>query len=116
MVSRKILIRSGPISLNIARQSYFTAVRTNRVNAVKASACWVWRPIKPNSASITLKRYDYVDGNPEIELEDSMRLNSPEDKKLMTEDINVDWETRYAKEGNEIKIIDGVMICFKEKI
>ncbi|GKC06185.1 hypothetical protein Tco_0997795 [Tanacetum coccineum] len=52
---------SGPISLNTARQSHFNAVRTNWVNAVKASACWVWRPIKPNSASITLKRYDYVD-------------------------------------------------------
>nr|GEX58141.1 ribonuclease H-like domain-containing protein [Tanacetum cinerariifolium] len=37
------------------------AVRTNRVNDVKASLCWVWKPIKPNSASITLKRYDYVD-------------------------------------------------------
>ncbi|GKA12822.1 hypothetical protein Tco_0692368, partial [Tanacetum coccineum] len=37
------------------------ALRTNRVNVVKASACWVWRPVKPNSASITLKRYDYVD-------------------------------------------------------
>ncbi|GJV67350.1 hypothetical protein Tco_1482859 [Tanacetum coccineum] len=73
--------KSGPISLNTARQSHFNAVRTNRVNAVKASACWVWRPIKPNSASITLKRYDYVDGNPETELEDSVRLNSPEDKK-----------------------------------
>ncbi|GJV66754.1 hypothetical protein Tco_1482263 [Tanacetum coccineum] len=36
-------------------------VRTNWVNAVKASACWVWKPVKPNSASITLKRYDYVD-------------------------------------------------------
>ncbi|GJX93280.1 zinc knuckle CX2CX4HX4C containing protein [Tanacetum coccineum] len=34
----------------------------------------------------------------------------------VTEDINADWETRYAKEGNEINIIDGVMICFKEKI
>ncbi|GJT79463.1 hypothetical protein Tco_1053805 [Tanacetum coccineum] len=61
MVPRKILTRSGPISLNTARQSHFNAVRTNRVNAVKASACWVWRPIKPNSASITLKKYDYVD-------------------------------------------------------
>ncbi|GJV09942.1 putative ribonuclease H-like domain-containing protein [Tanacetum coccineum] len=116
MVPRKILTRSGPISLNTARQSHFNAVRTNRVNAVKASACWVWRPIKPNSASITLKRYDYVDGNPETELEDSVRLNSPEDKKSMTEDINADLETRYAKEGNKINIIDGVMICFKEKI
>ncbi|GJS42465.1 ribonuclease H-like domain-containing protein [Tanacetum coccineum] len=73
--------RSGPISLNTARQSHFNAVRTNRVNAVKASTCWFWRPIKPNSASITLKRYDYVDGNPETKLEDSVRLNNPEDKK-----------------------------------
>ncbi|GJV74905.1 hypothetical protein Tco_1506489 [Tanacetum coccineum] len=54
-------VKSGPISLNTARQSHFNAVRTNQVNAVKASACWVWRPIKPNRASITLKRYDYVD-------------------------------------------------------
>ncbi|GKE24783.1 hypothetical protein Tco_1436295 [Tanacetum coccineum] len=61
MVPRKILTRSGPILLNTARQSYFNAVRTNRVNVVKASACWIWRPIKPNSTSITLKRYDYVD-------------------------------------------------------
>ncbi|GKC61560.1 hypothetical protein Tco_1089158 [Tanacetum coccineum] len=52
-------------------------------------------------------------GNPEIELEDLVRLNSPEDKKSMTKDINADWETRYAKEGNEINIIDRVMICFK---
>ncbi|GJZ93054.1 hypothetical protein Tco_0665119 [Tanacetum coccineum] len=75
-------IRSGPNLLNTARQSHFNAIRTNQVNAVKASACWVWRPIKPNSASITLKRYEYIDGNPETELEDSVRLNSPEDKKV----------------------------------
>ncbi|GKF65999.1 hypothetical protein Tco_0192516, partial [Tanacetum coccineum] len=36
-------------------------VRANQVNAVKASACWVWRPTKLNSASITLKRHNYVD-------------------------------------------------------
>ncbi|GJS68054.1 hypothetical protein Tco_0682619 [Tanacetum coccineum] len=80
MVPRKILTRSGLISLNTARQSYLNvvcyccsrqintarpkalvnAVRTNRVNAVKASTYWVWKPVKPNSASITLKRYDYV--------------------------------------------------------
>nr|GEU81924.1 hypothetical protein [Tanacetum cinerariifolium] len=35
--------------------------RRNWVNDVKASACWVWKPIKPYSASIILKRYDYVD-------------------------------------------------------
>nr|GEV32934.1 ribonuclease H-like domain-containing protein [Tanacetum cinerariifolium] len=42
-------------------KAVINAFRTNRVNDVKASACWVWKPIKPNSASITLKRYDYVD-------------------------------------------------------
>ncbi|GKA60869.1 hypothetical protein Tco_0760276 [Tanacetum coccineum] len=72
--------------LNMAKtepKAVVNVVRTNRVNAVKASACWIWRPVKPNSASITLKRYDYVEarGNPETELEDSVRLNSPEDKK-----------------------------------
>nr|GEW62711.1 retrotransposon protein, putative, Ty1-copia subclass [Tanacetum cinerariifolium] len=35
--------------------------RRNWVNDVKASGCWVWKPIKPNSASIILKRYDYLD-------------------------------------------------------
>ncbi|GJS48800.1 hypothetical protein Tco_0598921 [Tanacetum coccineum] len=70
------------LQVNTARpKAVVNAVRTNRVNVVKASACWVWRPIKPNSASITLKRYDYVDGNLETELEDLVRLNSPEDKK-----------------------------------
>nr|GEW51119.1 putative ribonuclease H-like domain-containing protein [Tanacetum cinerariifolium] len=37
------------------------AVRVNQVNAVKASACCVWRPTKLNSASITLKKHNYVD-------------------------------------------------------
>nr|GEX29260.1 retrotransposon Orf1 [Tanacetum cinerariifolium] len=35
--------------------------RRNWVNDVKTSACWVWKPVKPNSASIILKRYDYID-------------------------------------------------------
>ncbi|GJZ11784.1 zf-CCHC domain-containing protein [Tanacetum coccineum] len=47
---------------------------------------------------------------------DNYLLIEVNDLKSMTEDINADWETRYAKEGNKINIIDGVMICFKEKI
>nr|GEX21669.1 reverse transcriptase domain-containing protein [Tanacetum cinerariifolium] len=35
--------------------------RRNWVNDIKASACWVWKPVKPNSASIILKKYDSVD-------------------------------------------------------
>ncbi|GJW05890.1 uncharacterized mitochondrial protein-like protein [Tanacetum coccineum] len=56
------LVKKSVRQVNTARpKAVVNAVRTNRVNVVKASACWVWRPVKPNSASITLKRYDYVD-------------------------------------------------------
>ncbi|GJR93016.1 putative ribonuclease H-like domain-containing protein [Tanacetum coccineum] len=37
------------------------AVRVNQANVVKALACWVWRPTKPNSASITLNKHNYID-------------------------------------------------------
>nr|GFA60053.1 ribonuclease H-like domain, reverse transcriptase, RNA-dependent DNA polymerase [Tanacetum cinerariifolium] len=45
------------------------AIKGKRGNAVKASACWVWKPkhkvldhvSRHNSASITLKNFDYVD-------------------------------------------------------
>ncbi|GJV92403.1 hypothetical protein Tco_1540216 [Tanacetum coccineum] len=55
-------VKKSVRQVNTARpKAVVNAVRTNWVNAVKASACWVWRPVKPNRASITLKRYDYVD-------------------------------------------------------
>nr|GEV85798.1 hypothetical protein [Tanacetum cinerariifolium] len=49
--------------VNTARpnSAVVNAVRVNPVNAVKASACWVWRPTKPNGASITLRRHSYID-------------------------------------------------------
>nr|GEU84897.1 reverse transcriptase domain-containing protein [Tanacetum cinerariifolium] len=45
------------------------AVKGNNLNAVKASACWVWKPktkvldhvSKYNSTSITLKKFNYID-------------------------------------------------------
>ncbi|GJX86150.1 putative ribonuclease H-like domain-containing protein [Tanacetum coccineum] len=37
------------------------AVRAKRVNAVKTSACWVWRSTKPNGASLAFKRHNYID-------------------------------------------------------
>ncbi|GJV33633.1 hypothetical protein Tco_1394033 [Tanacetum coccineum] len=57
-------------NLNTARpKAVVNAVKGNNVNAVKASACWVWKPktkvldhvSKHNSASITLKKFDYID-------------------------------------------------------
>ncbi|GJZ18821.1 putative ribonuclease H-like domain-containing protein [Tanacetum coccineum] len=52
-----------PKAVNTARpnSAVVNDVRSNQVNDVKASACWVWRPTKLNSASITLKRHNYVD-------------------------------------------------------
>ncbi|GJS78756.1 putative ribonuclease H-like domain-containing protein [Tanacetum coccineum] len=52
-----------PKAVNTARPNsvVVNAVRENQVNSVKASVCWVWRPTKLNSASITLKRHNYVD-------------------------------------------------------
>ncbi|GJY95708.1 putative ribonuclease H-like domain-containing protein [Tanacetum coccineum] len=85
--SRAVLMKSGLVSINTARQvnaghskttvnaarpmpkAVVNAVKGNTVNAVKASACWVWKPktkvldhvSKHNSASITLKKFDYID-------------------------------------------------------
>ncbi|GKB90716.1 putative ribonuclease H-like domain-containing protein, partial [Tanacetum coccineum] len=52
-----------PRVVNTARsnRTSVNAARANGFNAVKPSACWVWRPIKPNSASITLNIYNYID-------------------------------------------------------
>ncbi|GJZ24113.1 putative ribonuclease H-like domain-containing protein [Tanacetum coccineum] len=36
-------------------------VRVKRVNAIKSSTCWVWRPTKPNGASLAFKRHNYID-------------------------------------------------------
>ncbi|GJW48581.1 putative ribonuclease H-like domain-containing protein [Tanacetum coccineum] len=57
-------------NVNTARpKAVINAVKGNNFNVVKASACWVWKPktkvldhvSKHNSASITLKKFDYVD-------------------------------------------------------
>ncbi|GJY28417.1 uncharacterized mitochondrial protein-like protein [Tanacetum coccineum] len=85
MVPRAVLMKSG-LWVNTVKDKFNTArpkevvnvarpkavvnvVKGNSVNAVKASSCWVWKPktkvldhvSKHNSASITLKKFDYVD-------------------------------------------------------
>ncbi|GJV02627.1 ribonuclease H-like domain-containing protein [Tanacetum coccineum] len=52
-----------------------SAAEGNRENAVKSSACWIWRPtgnvidhISKDSGSYMLKRFDY--GNPQYALQD----------------------------------------------
>ncbi|GJS88060.1 putative ribonuclease H-like domain-containing protein, partial [Tanacetum coccineum] len=69
-VSRAVLMKkTGLKPFNIARtvnnahpkSTGFSAVRVNQANVVKASACWVWRPTKLDSKSITLKKHNYID-------------------------------------------------------
>ncbi|GJZ05727.1 ribonuclease H-like domain-containing protein [Tanacetum coccineum] len=63
----KAVNTARPKAVNTARpnSAVVNVVRANQVNAVKASACWVWRPTKLNSASITFKRHNY--GHPQKE-------------------------------------------------
>ncbi|GJS08306.1 ribonuclease H-like domain-containing protein [Tanacetum coccineum] len=60
-----------PVSNNAkGPKAVVNVVKGNNVNVVKASACWVWKPktkvldyvSKHNSASITLKNFDYDQG------------------------------------------------------
>ncbi|GJU73829.1 putative ribonuclease H-like domain-containing protein [Tanacetum coccineum] len=72
-------------NVNTAKEKFNTAklnsavvndVRANQANAVKASACWVWRPTKLNSASITLKRHNYVDALGRSKVIHKKKINS----------------------------------------
>nr|GEV98965.1 retrotransposon Orf1 [Tanacetum cinerariifolium] len=66
--------------------AYKKTMFNNEVNDVKASGCWVWRPkqnvtdhvSKQNSASLTLKRFDYTDvqgsGEAKLKLKELMEL------------------------------------------
>ncbi|GJY57835.1 hypothetical protein Tco_0457727 [Tanacetum coccineum] len=69
-VPKAVLMKTGMGLVNAAKpKAAYNAVKRNRFNAVKASACWVWMPknrvvdhvSKNISASVTLKRLDYID-------------------------------------------------------
>ncbi|GKE94325.1 hypothetical protein Tco_1579180, partial [Tanacetum coccineum] len=52
-----------PRVVNTARPNTtpVNTVRVKRVNAVKSSTYWVWRPTKLNGASLAFKRHNYID-------------------------------------------------------
>ncbi|GJY03624.1 hypothetical protein Tco_0369564, partial [Tanacetum coccineum] len=73
MSPRAVLLKTGLTPLNTVRpvntahhksavhSAKSNTVRVKGVNAVKTSACWVWRPTKPNGASLAFKRHNYID-------------------------------------------------------
>ncbi|GJX42700.1 putative ribonuclease H-like domain-containing protein [Tanacetum coccineum] len=58
---------TSPRVVNTARPQtvIVNTVRAKRVNAVKTSTCWVWRPTRPNGALLVFKRHNYIDGKPQ---------------------------------------------------
>ncbi|GJV00890.1 hypothetical protein Tco_1330160 [Tanacetum coccineum] len=69
-VPKAVLMKTGMRPVNVAKpKAAYNAVKRNMFNDVKASACWVWMPknrvvdhvFKNISASVTLKRLDYID-------------------------------------------------------
>nr|GEU60703.1 hypothetical protein [Tanacetum cinerariifolium] len=69
-------VRPRPVTTARPNSAVANHVRESKVNAVKASACWVWRPTKPNGASITLKRHNYIDSHPQQVQEDQGYVDS----------------------------------------
>ncbi|GJS55236.1 putative ribonuclease H-like domain-containing protein [Tanacetum coccineum] len=60
MVPRAVLMKTGLKTVNNARpvntvRQNVNTVRARGFNVVKPSACWVWKPIKPNGASLISK-------------------------------------------------------------
>ncbi|GJR70661.1 putative ribonuclease H-like domain-containing protein [Tanacetum coccineum] len=111
--------------VNAARpKAVVNVVKGNNVNVVKASACWVWKPktkvldhvSKHNSASITLKKFDYVNDKARSKLvmvwgpqkeNDFLKLNVPgQSNKGFTDHCVIDSGCSRHMTGNMSYLID----------
>ena len=45
----------------VSTTRHMNVLKSQWENFVKVSARWVWRPTKPNGASITMNKYNYID-------------------------------------------------------
>nr|GEY24445.1 ribonuclease H-like domain-containing protein [Tanacetum cinerariifolium] len=58
---QKVYTAKGKVNTARPNSAVLNAVKENKGKAIKASAYWVWRPIKLDSASIILKKHTYID-------------------------------------------------------
>ncbi|GKB69957.1 ribonuclease H-like domain-containing protein [Tanacetum coccineum] len=58
----KPFYKKTALTKRTGRQNVNT-VRARGFNVVKPSACWVWKPIKPNGASLVFNKYNYIDAH-----------------------------------------------------
>ncbi|GJT49925.1 putative ribonuclease H-like domain-containing protein [Tanacetum coccineum] len=88
------------------------AVKRNRFNIVKASACWVWMPknrvvdhvSKNISASVTLKRLDYIDAQGRFKSMDAQtqgRQECSKEKEESKEECSKSRKTKKMKLLNQ---------------
>ncbi|GJS68050.1 putative ribonuclease H-like domain-containing protein [Tanacetum coccineum] len=72
-----------PKAVNTARSytGQVNVVRVKGVNTIKSSAYWVWRPTKPNGASLAFKRHNYIDARGRSKASHNMMI-----KDLLTVD------------------------------
>nr|GEX89083.1 ribonuclease H-like domain-containing protein [Tanacetum cinerariifolium] len=84
---KKVNTAKPKATVNAAKtKAKYNVVKGKSGNAIKASTCWVWKTkhnvldhvSRHESASITLKKFDYVDarGNPQEHLQDKGVINS----------------------------------------
>ncbi|GJV49156.1 hypothetical protein Tco_1439368 [Tanacetum coccineum] len=99
------------VVVNTARpKAVLSAVKGNKENVVKASACWVWRPkhkvldhvSRNNDASMSFKRFDY--GNPQQDLKHKGVIDSGCSRHMIG---NISYLTNYEE-------IDGGFVAFED--
>ncbi|GKE72364.1 hypothetical protein Tco_1534405 [Tanacetum coccineum] len=97
-----------PKAVNTARptSAVVNAVKANQVNAVKASTCWVWRPTKLNSASITFKRQNYIDARGRSKEANNVNMQSRMDGRAcnIKQKCVINQTPRQLKRGQDTKI------------
>ncbi|GJZ37498.1 hypothetical protein Tco_0583689 [Tanacetum coccineum] len=69
-----------------------STVRAKGFNAVKPSACWVWRPIKPNGASLTFNKYNYIDDALEADPRANFQLK---EKGFVDSGVKAHWDEGF---------------------
>nr|GEV40170.1 hypothetical protein [Tanacetum cinerariifolium] len=76
--------------VNVVKRNLVNTVVGNKVYDVKASGCWVWRPkqnvidhvSKQNSASMTIKRFDYIDVQGRFKVLDLEKTKTAQAKEI----------------------------------
>nr|GEY73044.1 hypothetical protein [Tanacetum cinerariifolium] len=91
-------------------KSTFTADLRNKGKAVKASACWIWRPkqnttekgLNRNGVSVTFKKYQYIDTQGRLKssmslmMKDMCYLDNEEERLLAFVDESMLWHKRLG--------------------